>query len=53
MHLSTDMGMFAIWVWPAYGCTVLVFAINYLIAVHEQRTIRRQCSLDDMQETGK
>ena len=52
MHLSADMGPFAVWVWPAYGCTVLVFAVNYLIALHEQRTLHRQYHPDDTQDSG-
>lgn len=46
MHLTTDMGPFAYWVWPAYGCTVLVFAVNVLIGLKERRAIRRQYSQD-------
>lgn len=37
-----DMGGYAVYVWPAYGLTLLVLYLNYIIPIRrEQRLIRK------------
>jgi heme exporter protein CcmD len=43
MNLSQifDMGGYGIYVWPAYGITMIVFAINVFIALNEKKHIKK------------
>lgn len=42
-HMSTlmNMGGYGIYIWPAYGITLLVFSINLLITLNERHQIKK------------
>lgn len=44
MNLSQiiHMGGYAAYVWPAYGITLAVFALNLFLALNEKRRIKKQ-----------
>jgi len=44
------MGGYAVYVWPAYGVTALVLAINVILPILQRKQLLRQISLREKRE---
>jgi heme exporter protein D len=53
-HLDLDAGKYALFVWPAYGITVVVFAAMVWAVLAHARRWKRRCQVLSSQElSGK